>query len=113
MDRKHWSRVAADWVAWARKPNHDLFWAYRQSLLTFIGRSNGDAIDIGCGEGRISRVLKECGYRVTATDPVAAFVTAAQQTGSADDYKVAAGRQSSVRRRLVRPRHRLQRADGR
>jgi ubiquinone/menaquinone biosynthesis C-methylase UbiE len=90
MDREHWSRVAADWVAWARTPNHDLFWAYRQSLLAFIGHGNGEAIDIGCGEGRISRVLKECGYRVTATDPVAAFITAAQQAISADDYKVAA-----------------------
>jgi SAM-dependent methyltransferase len=89
-DREHWSRIAPEWVAWARAPNHDAFWAYRASLLAFIGRGEGEALDVGCGEGRVSRVLKDCGYRVTATDPVEAFISAAEQAGSADDYKVAA-----------------------
>ena len=89
MDHEHWSRVAAEWIAWARTPNHDAFWAYRSSLLSFIGRNEGDALDVGCGEGRVSRVLKECGYRVTATDPVEAFIAASEQAGSADDYKMA------------------------
>jgi hypothetical protein len=31
-----------------------------------------------------SRVLQDCGYRVTAIDPVEAFILAAQQVGSAD-----------------------------
>ena len=31
-----------------------------------------------------------CGYRVTATDPVEKFVSAAEQVSSADHYKVAA-----------------------
>ena len=90
LDHEHWSRVAAEWVAWARTPNHDAFWAYRASLLAFIGRGEGEALDVGCGEGRISRVLKDCGYRVTATDPVEAFISAAKQARSADDYKLAA-----------------------
>jgi SAM-dependent methyltransferase len=89
-DHDHWRRVAAEWVAWARTPNHDAFWAYRASLLAFIGRGEGEALDVGCGEGRISRVLKDCGYRVTATDPVEAFISAAMQARSADDYKLAA-----------------------
>ena len=59
-------------------------------MLAFIGRGEGEAIDFGCGEGRVARVLKDCGYRVTATDPVEAFILAAEQAGSADDYKVAA-----------------------
>jgi len=76
-------------MAWAQTPNHDAFWAYRASLLAFIGRGEGEALDVGCGEGRVSRLLKNCGYRVTATDPVEAFVSAAEQAGSADEYKVA------------------------
>jgi ubiquinone/menaquinone biosynthesis C-methylase UbiE len=76
-------------MAWARTPNHDAFWAYRASLLAFIGRGEGEALDVGCGKGRVTRVLKDYGYRVTATDPVEAFISAAQQAGSADDYKVA------------------------
>jgi len=76
-------------VAWSRAPNHDAFWAYRDSLLTFISNGGGEAVDVGCGEGRVSRVLKDCGYRVTAVDPVVDFISAAKQTESADDYVVA------------------------
>lgn len=89
LDHEHWSQNAAEWIAWARTPNHDAFWAYRSSLLTFIGQGEGEALDVGCGEGRVSRLLKECGYRVTATDPVEAFIAASEQAGSADDYKIA------------------------
>jgi SAM-dependent methyltransferase len=88
-DRRHWSRVAGDWLAWARKPNHDAFWAYRAALVAFIGRGGGAALDVGCGEGRVSRVLTGCGYQVTATDPVAELVAAAAQAQSAPDYAVA------------------------
>ena len=89
-DIEHWSRIATEWMAWARAPNHDAFWAYRGSLLAFIGQGAGDALDVGCGEGRVSRVLKECGYRVTAIDPVEKLVSASEQAGSADAYRIAA-----------------------
>src|SRR5215471_14909131 len=89
-DIEHWSRIASERMAWARAPNHDEFWAYRTSLLGFIGKGIGDALDVGCGEGRVSRVLKECGYRVTAIDPVEKLVSAAVQAGSADAYGIAA-----------------------
>jgi len=90
IDIEHWSRIASEWTTWARAPNHDEFWAYRGSLLAFIGQGTGEALDVGCGEGRISRVLKECGYRVTAVDPVEKLVSAAEQAGSADYYRIAA-----------------------
>jgi SAM-dependent methyltransferase len=89
-DRKHWSQVAAEWIAWARKPNHDAFWAYRDSLIAFIGRGNGKALDVGCGEGRVSRELSGCGYQVTAIDPVHELVKAAAQAQSAGNHAVAA-----------------------
>jgi len=38
----------------------------------------------------VSRVLKDCGYRVTAVDPVEQLISAAEQAGSADAYKIAA-----------------------
>lgn len=89
-DIEHWSRIASEWTAWARAPNHDEFWAYRGSLIAFIGQGDSDALDVGCGEGRVSRVLKECGYRVTAIDPVEKLVSAAEKAGSADAYRIAA-----------------------
>jgi hypothetical protein len=33
--------------------------------------------------------LKECGYRVTAVDPVEKLISAAEQAGSADYYRIA------------------------
>ena len=88
-DRTHWSRVAREWIEWARRPGHDAFWAYRKSLVNFVGRGDGEALDVGCGEGRVSRVLKGLGYRVTVTDPVAELVKAAAEAASAHDYVVA------------------------
>ena len=88
-DRKHWSQVAEEWVAWARKPNHDAFWAYRASLAAFIGRGNGKALDVGCGEGRIARELTACGFEVTAVDPVSQLVRAAIEARSAGNYAAA------------------------
>jgi SAM-dependent methyltransferase len=89
LDREHWSRVASQWIAWARSPNHDAFWAYRKSLIAFIGPGHGEALDVGCGEGRVSRELQALGYRVTASDPVATMIEAAAQANSAHDYVVA------------------------
>jgi SAM-dependent methyltransferase len=89
-DREHWSHVAKEWMAWARKPNHDAFWAYRDALVAFIGRGNGKALDVGCGEGRVSRELTGCGYQVTAVDSVHELVEAAARARSACDYAVAA-----------------------
>lgn len=91
VDTEHWARVASEWIEWARAPNHDAFWAYRDSFVAFVGRGAGEALDVGCGEGRISRTLKGCGYRVTASDAVQAMVDAARAAQSADDYVVAPG----------------------
>ena len=88
-DREHWSRVASEWIEWARLPGHDAFWAYRESLVNFVGPGDGEALDVGCGEGRVSRMMKGLGYRVTASDPVAELVKAAVEVDSAHDYAVA------------------------
>ena len=82
-DRNHWSRVAREWIAWARLPGHDAFWANRSSLVNVVGPGDGSALDVGCGEGRVSRVLKGLGYRVTAADPVVELVTTAAVAHSA------------------------------
>jgi hypothetical protein len=66
-DQGHWYRVADEWLARARTPNHHGFWAHRYTLVAFIGfigRDRGEALDVGRGEGRVSRVLRDCGYSV-------------------------------------------------
>jgi 2-polyprenyl-3-methyl-5-hydroxy-6-metoxy-1,4-benzoquinol methylase len=87
-DRKHWSRVAAEWIAFARAPNHDAFWAFRRELASFIGRGDGEALDVGCGEGRVARELRALGYTVTAVDAVDTLVVAAADVGSAHHYAI-------------------------
>lgn len=89
VDTEHWRRVAAQWIAWARTPGHDAFWSYRNGLARYIGEGSGRALEVGCGEGRVSRELRTLGYHVTASDPVAAMVDAARAAGSADAYAVA------------------------
>jgi SAM-dependent methyltransferase len=89
VGRDYWSAVAEEWIAWARTPGHDAFWAYRDALARFIGQGGGMALDIGCGEGRVSRELKMLGYQVTACDAVAGMVAAAARVDSADGYAVA------------------------
>ncbi len=88
-DSAHWAKIAANWITWARTPGHDAFWYYRGALAALIGRGAGDALDVGCGEGRVSRLLGELGYRVTAADAVAEMVAAAREADSAADYAVA------------------------
>jgi SAM-dependent methyltransferase len=46
-------------------------------------------LDVGCGEGRISRELTACGFQVTAVDPVIRLLTAATEAQSARNYAVA------------------------
>lgn len=88
-DREHWARVAGQWIEWAGRPGHDAFWAYRRALADYLGPGSGAALDLGCGEGRISRELKKLGWRVTASDAVAEMVEAARAADSADEYLVA------------------------
>jgi SAM-dependent methyltransferase len=61
-----WEGHAQEWIAWARSSRYDGFWdgtwpALRE-LLPEPG--TGLVIDVGCGEGRASRELRELGYRV-------------------------------------------------
>ncbi|MFD4838911.1 class I SAM-dependent methyltransferase [Achromobacter sp. NPDC058515] len=88
-DHAHWTAVADQWIAWAGAPGHDAFWAYRDGFASYLGAGRGSALEIGCGEGRISREARALGYHVTATDAVAAMVDAARAAQSADAYAVA------------------------
>ncbi len=85
----HWTAHATDWIAWARKPGHDAFWAYRDAFAAFVGPGPGRAIDVGCGEGRVSRLLAESGWHVTAADPVLPLLDAAEAESSATAYHLA------------------------
>lgn len=68
--REAWEEHAAAWLAWARTPGHDVdFWEHNwpafERLLPAAGHRT---LDLGCGEGRVGRLLAERGHRVTGVD---------------------------------------------
>jgi SAM-dependent methyltransferase len=46
------------------------------------------AIDVGCGEGRFCRMLKEAGVRATGIDPTVPFVELARHRDPGGDYRL-------------------------
>jgi SAM-dependent methyltransferase len=48
----------------------------------------GNALDVGCGEGRFCRMLKSAGVRATGIDPTPAMLEAARQRDPDGDYRL-------------------------
>jgi SAM-dependent methyltransferase len=64
-----WEREAENWVRWARQPGHDVYWSYRDTFFEDVVPPPGQrTLDVGCGEGRVSRDLAARGHRVTGVD---------------------------------------------
>ena len=77
---EHWERHAADWTRWAREPGHDSYWRFhRDSFLELLPPPGRLTLDVGCGEGRLARDLKERGHNVRAFDASPALVEAARE----------------------------------
>ncbi len=64
-----WDRHAREWVAWSRTPGLDSYDKFhRDMFLELIPRPGRLTVDVGCGEGRVSRDLRALGHRVLAVD---------------------------------------------
>jgi SAM-dependent methyltransferase len=67
--RELWESNAADFIAWARKPGHDSYWRFhREQFLEIVPDPGRLTVDIGCGEGRLSRDLSSRGHTVVGVD---------------------------------------------
>ena len=90
---EHWERHAAEWTRWAREPGHDSYWRFhRDRFLELLPRPGRLTLDVGCGEGRLARDLKERGHSVRAFDASPALVEAARSADpSLDVAKADAG----------------------
>jgi SAM-dependent methyltransferase len=74
----HWDVQAGRWIAWARAPGHDSYWQFhRDAFLPLVPVPGRLTVDIGCGEGRLSRDLRAAGHRVLAVDHSLAMARAA------------------------------------
>lgn len=78
--RTAWDEQAASWVAWAQAPDHDSYWHFhRDQFLELVPPPGRRTLDLGCGEGRLSRDLKKLGHDMVAVDLSPTMLAAAQQ----------------------------------
>jgi SAM-dependent methyltransferase len=83
--RDAWEQAAPEWITWARTPGHDSYWRFhRDALFELIPAPGELTIDIGCGEGRVSRDLAALGHRVVGLDGSMAMARAAAQHPGSD-----------------------------
>ena len=84
-----WEDRAAGWIAWARTPGHDDYWLFRDAFFDLLPDAGGTALEIGCGEGRVCRDLRDRGWTVTGIDASPTLVAAAAAADRASQYAVA------------------------
>jgi SAM-dependent methyltransferase len=78
--REAWEEHAAAWTAWAREPHHDSYWRFhRDAFLELVPPPGRRTLDLGCGEGRLSRDLKALGHDVVGLDASATMLAAARE----------------------------------
>jgi SAM-dependent methyltransferase len=78
--REAWETHAQEWVAWSRRPGHDSFDRFhREQFLSLVPAPGRLTVDVGCGEGRLSRALKAAGHNVVGVDCSATLVAAARE----------------------------------
>jgi SAM-dependent methyltransferase len=82
-----WEREAENWVRWARQPGHDAYWSYRDAFFEEVVPAPGRrTLEIGCGEGRVSRDLAARGHHVTGVDLSATLVRHARSADKHGTY---------------------------
>jgi SAM-dependent methyltransferase len=85
-----WEREAAQWITWARAPGHDSYWRFhRDQFFQLVPPPGRLTLDIGCGEGRVTRDLKARGHTVVALDASTTLIAAARAADPAGDYRLA------------------------
>jgi ubiquinone/menaquinone biosynthesis C-methylase UbiE len=85
----HWDQSAEAWIA--DMDNHGDFsreFVLDGPMLKRIdGRGFANALDVGCGEGRFCRMLRDRGIAATGIDPTLTLVRRARACDPAGDYR--------------------------
>jgi SAM-dependent methyltransferase len=85
-----WETQAENWTRWAREPNFDSYWVFHRELfLALLPPPGRLTLDVGCGEGRVTRDLRALGHRVVGVDAALSMVAAARDEDPSGDYLVA------------------------
>jgi SAM-dependent methyltransferase len=88
--RDAWEEQAEKWTVWARRPDHDSYGKFhRDAFLELLPPPGRRTIDLGCGEGRLTRDLSALGHRVLALDASPTLVRHAREADPSGEYLVA------------------------
>jgi ubiquinone/menaquinone biosynthesis C-methylase UbiE len=80
--------VADEWVSLVRGGDAAFEW-HAPAFLELLPPPGRLTVDVGCGEGRLTRMLRERGDRVVAVDAAPTLVRLARETDPDGDYRVA------------------------
>ena len=87
IQRIFWESEAQRWIAWARTPAHDAYWAYSPAFFEDIVPAPGQrSLEIGCGEGRVTRDLGRLGHHTFAVDAAPSLILAAKEADGGGRY---------------------------
>ncbi len=89
MSRRHWDEQAANWAAWARRPGFDAYWRYAPAFFDLVPAPRGRSLEVGCGEGRVTRDLVRRGHHMIAVDGSPSLTRLARHAYPGGDYAVA------------------------
>ena len=86
MGRDGWEAIAGEWLGWTRTPGHDAYWEYREAFFSLVPAPGTATLEVGCGEGRVTRDLAARGHRVTALDASPTLLAAAAEAHPEGTY---------------------------
>jgi SAM-dependent methyltransferase len=86
MSREHWERESSNWAAWARRPDFDAYWSYSQAFFELLPSPGLRTLEVGCGEGRVTRDLVQRGHRVTGIDASQTLIRLANDADEQSSY---------------------------
>lgn len=89
--RTAWQEGADAWVRWARSPDlDDDFWRFHlPRFLHLLPPPGRLTVDMGCGEGRLGRILAAAGHHIIGCDTAFPLVKAAAEAPPAGAVVVA------------------------
>jgi ubiquinone/menaquinone biosynthesis C-methylase UbiE len=88
--RDAWDAQAGRWAVWARTPGHDSYWLFhRERFFELLpAEVDGPVLDVGCGEGRVTRELRSRGWDITGIDASPAMIQLASEADPGGRYGV-------------------------